>query len=293
MGHYFEEFLAYIRFEKRFSKHTITAYENDLRQFFSHLTTNSLLDIQTVDHRAIRSWIYVLVEDEINNRSITRKLSTLKLYYKYLLRAGIVTENPMLKITAPKVPKRLPVYVEEDKMGLLFDTIDFGSDFGGIRDKMVLLLFYATGMRLSELVNLKLTDVNCNTCAVKVLGKRNKERLIPFTLSLKKEIERYKIEREALQSGNTSFFVLDNGKPVYHQFVYRLVTKYLGSVTTLDKKSPHVLRHTFATHMLNHGAEINAIKEILGHSNLSATQIYTHNTIDRLKIIYQQAHPKA
>jgi integrase/recombinase XerC len=294
MGFYFEEFSAYIRFEKRFSKHTLLAYHNDLSQFFQYLeTTCETKEIARVNHVVIRSWIVLLVEQDIGSRSITRKISTLKSYYKYLLRTGVVTENPMLKVSAPKVSKRLPVYVEEDKMQLLFDNIAFEPGFGGLRDRLVLLLFYYTGMRLSELVQLRPGDVNSNACTVKVLGKRNKERLIPFTLSLKKEIAMYQSEKEKIEHDKNAFFVLDDGKPVYHKFVYRLVKKYLGSVTTLVKKSPHVLRHTFATHMLNHGADINAIKEILGHSNLSATQIYTHNTIDKLKIIYQQAHPKA
>ena len=294
MGLYFEEFSAFIQFEKRFSNHTLLAYENDLSQFFSFLESEcATTNIKEVSHVAIRSWIVLLVEQDIASRSITRKISTLKSYYKFLLRKGIVLENPMLKVCAPKSPKRLPVYVEQDKMQVLFDDIQFQPGFTGLRDRLILLLFYYTGMRLSELVQLKQSDVNFSSCTFKVLGKRNKERLIPFTLALKKEVVHYLSEKEKLATNSGAFFVLDDGQPVYHKFVYRLVKLHLGAVTTLSKKSPHVLRHTFATHMLNNGADINAIKEILGHANLAATQIYTHNTIDKLKSIHQQAHPKA
>lgn len=295
MGLYFESFLEYIKYEKRFSAHTIIAYENDLKQFFTYLDSMyQIKEIKEVNHAVIRSWLVQLMEQKITTRSITRKITTLKSYYKYLLRTGEVVQNPMLKVQSPKLSKRLPVFVEVEKMQLLFNEIDFGHGFGAIRDRLALELLYSTGMRLSELVNLKPLDIDLNTCTIKVLGKRNKERVIPFTLQLKKVFEKYSEEKEKLQSADSLFFFLtDNNQPIYHKFVYRLVRKYLTHVTTITKKSPHVLRHTFATHMLNNGADINAIKEILGHSNLSATQIYTHNTIDKLKNIHKLAHPKA
>ncbi len=295
MGVYFDKFLDYIKYEKRFSTHTVIAYETDLKQFFRYLeTAYQITDIKEVNHTVVRSWLVQLMEQKITTRSITRKITTLKSYYKYLLRIGEVVENPMLKVQSPKLSKRLPVFVEVEKMQLLFSEIDFGHGYRAIRDRLVLELLYSTGMRLSELVNLKPLDIDLNNCTIKVLGKRNKERIIPFTLQLKKEFEEYSKEKEKLQKVDSLFFFLtDNNESIYPKFVYRLVKKYLTTVTTITKKSPHVLRHTFATHMLNNGADINAIKEILGHSNLSATQIYTHNTIDKLKNIHKQAHPKA
>jgi integrase/recombinase XerC len=208
-----------------------------------------------------------------------------------LLRQQLVTENPMLKIQSPKTSKRLPVFVEKDKMDALLDTIEFGSDFDGERNKLIIEVLYATGIRLSELINLKQSNVDLTSCQLKVLGKRNKERIVPFNNSLKQLIEGYLEHKELTES--YYLFVTKNGKKLYEKFVYRLVNKYLSQVTSSNKKSPHVLRHTFATHMLNNGADLNAIKELLGHANLSATQVYTHNTVEKLKNAHKQAHPKA
>ncbi len=290
-----ERFLQYIKFEKRFSPNTVVAYENDLDQFFKYQqVTYEISDVQEINHTMIRSWIVSMMEAKISARSVNRKITTLKTFYRFLLRDGMVTLNPMLKIQSPKTSKRLPVFVDQGKMDLLFDQVDFGEGYEAVRDKMILELFYATGMRLSELVNLKETDIDLNNCQIKVLGKRNKERVIPFTNTLRHVIEKYLNTKKENFSPNTNhLFVTDKGKPVYQKLIYRIVTERLGSVTTLDKKSPHVLRHTFATHMLNHGADINSIKEILGHANLSATQVYTHNTIEKLKKVYKQAHPRA
>lgn len=287
-----DNFTEYLQFEKRLSGHTITAYSNDLSQFFSYIeSTYEVKNVSQIDHTLIRSWVVSLMEQKVTPRSVNRKISTIKSFYKYLLRQGVVKESPMSKIQSPKTSKRLPVFVEKDKMDELIDTIDFGDDFEGHRNKLILELFYATGMRLSELINLKQTDVDLHTGQLKVLGKRNKERIIPFGHEVKRSIEEY-LKIKTLSSPE-ELFVTKDGKKIYEKLVYRLVNNYLSQVTTADKKSPHVLRHTFATHMLKNGADLNAIKELLGHANLSATQIYTHNTVEKLKNIHKQAHPKA
>lgn len=289
-------FLQYIEYEKRYSRHTVIAYKNDLSEFYNYLSTTYQLEIiRDVTYQMIRSWIVSLMEHSNTSRSINRKITTLKSYYKFLLREGVLEQNPMLKIQSPKISKNLPVFVEKEKMDVLLDQIDFGNDFVGMRDRLILELFYATGIRLSELTGLKQQDIDLYNCEIKVLGKRNKERIIPFTLQVKKIIEQYVEckEKEQFQQVSEIFFLTKKGEKLYPKLVYRTVKKYLSQVTTVKKKSPHVLRHTFATHMLNNGADINAIKELLGHVNLAATQVYTHNTIERLKNIHKQAHPKA
>ena len=289
-----QRFLEYLQYEKRYSVHTVTAYRIDLDQFFEYLHNQyNIADIQTVTHQMIRSWLVDMMESGIGSRSITRKLSTLKSFYKYLLRDGSIEINPMRKIISPKIPKRLPVFVERDKMEMLLDQVDFGEGYPGIRDKLILELFYSTGMRLTEMVNLKETDLDFHHDTIKVLGKRNKERLIPFSHKFETQLKLYLEEKRNYFGEISDLFLTDRGKQIYPRMVYRIVTRYLGKVTTLGKKSPHVLRHTFATHLLNNGAELNAVKELLGHANLSATQVYTHNTIDKLKKIYKQANPKA
>jgi integrase/recombinase XerC len=289
-----QRFLAYLQYEKRYSPHTVTAYRTDLDQFFEYLQLQyNTDDIQSVTHLMIRSWLVEMMGKGIGARSITRKLTTLKSFYRYLLREGIMEINPMRKISSPKMSKRLPVFVEKDNMEKLLDQVEFGDGYPGIRNKLILELFYATGMRLSELVNLKESDIDFHHDTIKVLGKRNKERLIPFGDKFESLIKLY-LEEKQKSFGDTQYLILtDKGERIYSRMVYRIVTGYLNQVTTLEKKSPHVLRHTFATHLLNNGAELNAIKELLGHANLSATQVYTHNTIDNLKRIYKQAHPKA
>ncbi len=288
-----ERFLEYIKDERRFSPHTVLAYKNDLKQFFAFLTEMEIQEINEINHSIIRSWIIQLIEHKISNRSINRKLSTLKSYFRHLIKEGVIEENPMHKVLSPKTAKRLPIFLEESSMDLLLDEIDFGKGFIASRDKLIIELFYSTGMRLSELINLKLNDINSYDKSLKVLGKRNKERIIPLNNIVYNHIEEYLIKKKEETSQGDFLFVTEKGGKVYEKLVYRLVNSYLSKVTTLTKKSPHVLRHTFATHMLNNGADLNAIKEILGHSNLAATQIYTHNTIDKLKSIYKQAHPKA
>ena len=289
-----ERFIAFIQFEKRYSPHTVTAYRTDLDQFYSFLKERySLEEIRSVTHHMIRSWLADLMEQGISPRSINRKLTALKSYFRFLKKEGVVDQNPMRKVVSPKIPKRLPVFVEKEKMDLLLDGIDFGTGFPALRDRLILEMLYATGMRLSELTALKETDIDFHQSTIKVLGKRNKERLIPFSFKFGAILKDYLREREKINQAGEHLMLTDKGMKIYPRFVYRVVARYLSMVTTVEKKSPHVLRHTFATHLLNSGADLNAVKELLGHANLSATQVYTHNTIEKLKKIYKQAHPKA
>lgn len=288
-----QKFLDYIRFEKRYSVHTVISYSRDLDQFEIYLgEVYELNDLLEAGHQMVRSWIVKLMEVGITARTINRKLSTLKSFYKYSLRQGEITKNPMNKVVAPKTAKKLPEFVEQDKMQLLFRDDVFSDDFASLRDRLMLELLYATGIRLSELVGLKESDVSAN--AIKVLGKRNKERIIPVGNFLMELIQNYLNKKKEISlEQNEYLLVTDRGDKLYDKFVYRKVNYYLGVITTANKKSPHVLRHTFATHMLNNGADLNAIKELLGHANLSATQVYTHNTIEKLKNVHSQAHPRA
>ena len=283
-------FLQYLEFEKRYSKHTLISYGTDLSQFSSYLKLEfEIENIKEVSHQIIRSWISSLLEVGISSRTVNRKITTLKSFYKYLMQEDVISENPTRKIVSPKNSKKLPVFVEKSKMDILLNEIEFPEGFEGERDKLIIDVFYMTGVRLSELINIKISDIDFSNSQMKVLGKRKKERMIPLTNTLLNQIKIFSQKK----SVNLLLFTNFEGLTLSPKQVYNLVNKYIGMVTSLDKKSPHILRHTFATHMLNNGADINAIKEILGHSNLSATQIYTHNTIDRLKTIYKQAHPRA
>ena len=286
-----EKFINYLLSEKRFSVHTITSYSNDINQFFLFLSKEYKItsELSEVNFQIVRSWIASLLEKGVAPRSVNRKISTLKTFFKFLIREGVIQESPMLKVVAPKSKKRLPLFVEEDQIESLLNGVEFDDGFIGERDKLIIELFYVTGIRLSELINIKISDINFDNNLVKVLGKRNKERLIPLSTRIVKElqffIEKYKIDNY--------LFTNLGGTKVYTKLVYRVVNKYIGKISSINKKSPHILRHTFATHMLNNGADINAIKELLGHANLSATQVYTHNTIEKLKSVYKQAHPRA
>ncbi len=288
-----QEFIDYLSYQKRFSAHSITAYRKDLETFWEYANKEGYTALNELNHLVIRSWLVSMMESGIEARSVNRKISTLKSYYKFLIREGKVEINPMSKIISPKTAKKLPVFVDKTHMENLFNFEVFEPGFEGHRNRMIMLLFYQTGMRLSELTGLKKTDIDFSNCQLKVLGKRNKERIIPFTLNFKKEIEDYIQAIPPEYTAGTYLFAQKNGKKLYPKQVYNLVNAALSHVTTIHKKSPHVLRHTFATQMLNNGADLNAIKEILGHANLSATQVYTHNSIEKLKNVHKQAHPKA
>jgi len=288
-----ERFLEYLRFEKKFSPHTLVSYRNDAEQFAAFLKdTYETEKPEQATAPMIRSWMAQLMQEKMAARSVIRKASTLRTFYKFLLREGVITTNPMQKISAPKAPKRLPVFVNKKEMESLFTQVEFPEGYEGKRDRLILEMFYATGIRRAEIISLKDADVNIYNLTIKVLGKRNKERIIPIMPFLKNYAEEYRSEKKRLGLKNEKFFLNENGSPLYDKEVYRIVKKYLGNVTTLQKKSPHVLRHTFATHILDNGADINAVKELLGHANLSATQVYTHNTLEKLKRVHKQAHPR-
>lgn len=292
-----EDFLNYLKFEKRYATNTIVAYKKDLEQFHTYIyTTYGEKTVEQITHLMIRSWIVCQMEEGLNTISINRKISAVKTYYKYLLKKSIIKINPFNKIISPKIKKKLPVFVEEGKMNTLLLSLQNSISFTDKRNQLIIELFYVTGIRLSELINIKEENIDLINLTLKVLGKRNKERNIPFSSSLKNLICDYNTIKEDTFKGieiSNFFFLRENGKKMYSKFVYDIIFYYISSVTTIRKRSPHVLRHTFATHMLNNGADINVIKEFLGHSNLSATQIYTHNTIEKLKKVYKQAHPKA
>ena len=287
-------FCDYLTHQKRYSPHTVKAYQKDLEQFFDFLKTDFEIEsINEISSTIIRSWIVSLIENEISARSINRKISSLKSFYKFLLKNNITDNNPLLKVINPKTSKRLPVFVTENDLSNLFGNVEFAKDFEGNRDRLIISLFYNTGVRLNELINLKINSINLSNQSIKVLGKRNKERIIPISQNLIDEMKNYTESRNALPNKDEYFFLTKSGKKIYPKLVYRIVNHYLSMVTSNSKKSPHVLRHSFATHMLNNGADLNSIKELLGHANLSATQVYTHNTIEKLKNIHKQAHPKA
>lgn len=289
-----DDFLKYLQAEKRYALHTVKAYKNDLNQFhaFCQETGCEGMDL---NYRTIRSWVVFLMDSDYSTRTVHRKLTSLSSYCKYLIKEGDLESNPVDRVLKPKLNKRVPAFVEEGKMELLLDEFDFGEDFTGIRNRLILDLLYQTGMRRSELIGLTLGSVDREGRSVKVSGKRGKERIIPINEELSGALERYlNIRNEVAKSNQGDHLIVTlKGAPAYDKLVYRVVNRYLTLVTTLDRRSPHILRHTFATHMLNRGADLNAIKELLGHANLSATQVYTHNTYKKLKSIYNQAHPRA
>lgn len=289
-----EAFLNYLRFEKRYSQHTIISYQNDLEQFLSFVIAEfDGPGIAEINAAIIRSWLaHLKQEEDLTAKSINRKISTLKSFYKFLMREGIVETTPMSIINAPKINKRLPVYVEEKDIQTLFDYVEFSDDWKGRTEKLVLQLFYNTGMRVSELVNLKTSQIDSAYNHIKVLGKGNKERIIPVNKELIANLQDY-IKHKPGDGNSGQVFVNEKGKPLYARQVYNMVKKNLSLVTTVNKKSPHILRHSFATHLTSNGADLNAVKELLGHSSLAATQVYTHNNIERLKEVFKKAHPKA
>lgn len=292
-----EQFLTFLQHEKRYSPHTVTSYSSDLLQFKDFVWLKFEAELGEVSYQMAREFIvYLLDEVKSTESSVGRKLSTLRSYYKYCMRNGLVDNNPLAHVKAPKVPKRLPVFVDDHKLDELLDSeLYFNNSFSSVRDKMVIEMLFGAGIRLAELLSLKEIDIDFYGETVKVLGKGNKERIIPVTKGLVYQLKAY-IELKSTQNFDNKsgvLFVTDKGADAYPKLVYRIVQKYLAYISTQDKKSPHVLRHSYATSLLNRGADMNAIKELLGHASLAATQVYTHNSVERLKSIYKQAHPKA
>jgi integrase/recombinase XerC len=289
-----DPFLKYIKFEKRYSPKTVISYQTDLQQFQEFLNHEfDRIPSEKANHGIVRSWIVHLVEKNLDTVSVNRKIACLRSYYKFLIKQEILAKDPMAKIKILKTKKKLPHFVHEADMVTMLDHTKFGGDFDSLRDQLVLELLYGTGMRLSELIGLKDSSVNLADHTLKVLGKRNKERVIPFNNNLVLLIKGYlKIRNREVARKCDRILVTKTGIPLYPVMVNRVVKKYLKD-STVEKKSPHVLRHTYATHLLNKGAEINAVKDLLGHSSLAATQVYTHNSMEKLKKVFDQAHPKA
>ncbi|MCP4522019.1 MAG: tyrosine-type recombinase/integrase [Cytophagales bacterium] len=289
-----DKFLSHLSHEKKYSHHTIQAYKNDLTQLEVFLTNVDTV-IQSANSMQLRDWIISLVNDGNSATTVNRKIASTKAFYKYLHRMGSIAKNPTNKLQVMKNKKRLPVFVREEEMNQLLDKIEFTDDFFGLRDKLVLELLYGTGIRLSELIELDNQNVSLSKSQIKVMGKGGKERIVPLHVQLVELIKKYLEAKKNEKGGNisTNFIVTNKQDKCYPMFIYRLVKKYLEVVSSAEKKSPHVLRHSFATHLLNKGADLNAIKELLGHANLNATQVYTHNSIENLKSIFNQAHPKA
>lgn len=289
-----ESFINYLQFEKRYSSHTVIAYKNDLDQFVQYCTELiGAFNINEVDAKLVREWVVSLMGQGLAARSVNRKVTTVKSYFKFLMKEHHVDNNPAANLPLPKIRKKLPNFVEENNLNHLLDDGFFENDFVGIRDKLIISLLYGTGIRLAELMGLKEIDFDKKEYLIRVLGKRNKERIIPYPKGINKLLELYvQVKNVTVGSANERLLVTESGKPVYEKLIYRVVTSNLSKVTLLEKKSPHVLRHTYATHLLNKGADLNAVKELLGHSSLAATQIYTHTTFERLHDIYKQAHPR-
>ncbi|MCE6989112.1 tyrosine-type recombinase/integrase [Dyadobacter sp. CY323] len=286
-------FLEFLKFEKRASVHTVKSYETDLDQFQKYLLVQyELSNPETAQSPMLRSWIVSLMEEGLNPSSINRKIATLRAFYGFLRRKKQIDKDPTKILSALKTRKKLPAFVEEKSMEMLFGEEMFTEDFPGVRDRLILELLYGTGIRLAELIDLELKNIDLSGRTIRVFGKRSKERIVPISTSLVLLLKKY-LQLRSPEEDTDCLIITDSGKAAYPVFIQRIVKKYLTAVTTLSQKSPHVLRHTYATHLLNRGADLNAIKELLGHANLAATQIYTHNSIEKLKKTHQQAHPKA
>ena len=292
-----QSFLEYLKFEKRYSQHTIRSYQDDLTFFFDYLViTFGEIAVPEIKSTFIRSWLAKQKEEGASSKTLNRRISTLRSFFKYQLRQQVITVSPMTTIVTPKQSKRLPVYVEQKDTEVLFQHVEFPDTWEGLMNKMILELLYCSGMRLSELIALKETQADIVKGSLKILGKGHKERIVPLSDEMKASLKTYLKQKTDKFNGQVltdHLLVNESGKKLYPKYVQVVVKKYLSLITTIEKKSPHVLRHTFATHLMNNGAELNAVKELLGHSSLAATQIYTHNTIEKLKDIHKKAHPKA
>lgn len=290
-----EKFLQYLQYEKNYSSHTVLSYKNDLLQFsqFCKMQENEN-DISQAKADGIRSWIIELISNGLTPRSANRKLSSLKSFYKFLIHEGVIKLNPARNILSPKTNKPLPLFFKEKEIDAVIHDVILGDAFEDVRDRLIISLFYETGIRISELVAIKDVDIDIHTNSLKVLGKRNKERKIPIGKELLSQVGEYiKLRNEMLKKDSVYLLVKNNGDKLYARLVYSIVNKYMSMVSSLSKTSPHVLRHTFASTLLNNGADLNAVKELLGHANLSATEVYTHTSFEQLHKIYKQAHPRA
>ncbi len=294
--HSIQSFLDYLKYEKRYSVHTLTSYKTDLIDFIDFLGLQfGSVELSDVNQSFIRSWIAAKKENGLTAKSINRKISSLKSFFKYHLKTGTIDKTPMTQVISPKISKRLPVFVQEADLQKLVKTLHHSTDdWKSMNSKMLITIFYATGMRLSELIGLKEKQIDFSKSQIKVLGKGNKERIIPVSKDIVEMIKNYQqLKKKDFQKTDETLLVTEKGKKMYPKYAYLLVNQVLGNASTLDKKSPHVLRHTFATHLMNNGADLNAVKELLGHSSLASTQVYTHNTIEKLKDVYKKAHPKS
>jgi integrase/recombinase XerC len=288
-------FNEHLKFEKRYSVHTVRSYHDDLIQFRDYLVTSfGSMNLDEISAAIVRSWLASLKNGGLESRSINRKISTLKSFFKFIIRSGKLSKNPLSTIVSPKVSKRLPAFVEERDMSTLFNHVEFEEGWNGYTGRLAMQMLYELGLRLSELVNCLESQIDFGNRQVKILGKGNKERIIPVNATLLAEIREYIKKKPAeLEVCDRNYLLVnEKGKKLYSKFIYRLTTKYLPEVTTVKKKSPHILRHSFATHLMNNGAELNAVKELLGHASLAATQVYTHNTIEKLKNVHKKAHPR-
>ena len=289
-------FLDYLKFEKRFSRHTVIAYQNDLGDFLDFAATRfAVRQLAELNSPLIRSWLAELKEAGMSSRSIARKISTLRSFFKYQLKTGQIDQSPMGNVVTPKSGKRLPAFVREDDARDLITALQAGSDdWNALNARLLILLMYQTGMRVSEVIGLRENQVDAGRGQLRVLGKGRKERVIPVSGDLLREVDQYCSQKRRSFAGvDDTLLVTGKGKKLYPKYAYLLVNQYLGAVTRLEKKSPHVLRHSFATHLVNAGADLNAVRELLGHSSLAATQVYTHNSVEKLKAVYRKAHPRA
>ena len=291
-----QSFLDYLKFEKRYSPHTIISYQTDIVAFFIYLQEiYGKLLLTEIKPDFIKSWLADMKVKKLTSRSIARKISTLRSFFKYHLKRGVITVIPTTNLISPKISRRLPVFLKESETKQVLETLNNSTeDWKTLNGRMLISLFYATGMRVSELINLKEKQLDTGRSHIRVLGKGNKERLIPISKEVIIAIQGYlQLKRKTFETPDDFLLVTEKGKKMYAKYAWLLVNKYLGQVSSLDKKSPHVLRHTFATHLMNNGAELNAVKELLGHSSLASTQVYTHNTIEKLKDVHKKAHPKS
>jgi integrase/recombinase XerC len=291
-----QSFLDYLKFEKRYSANTLVSYQTDLTDFFGYLNSQfGDTPLKKINQTFVRSWLAGIKDKGLSSKSVNRKISSLKSFFKYHLKTGAIDTTPMANVISPKISKRLPVFVREDDTKKLVDALNQSTDdWKSLNAKMLITIFYETGMRLSELIMLKENQIDFSRSHIKVLGKGNKERIIPVSKNTISSIRNYQqLKKKSFEQADDFLLVTDKGKKIYPKYAYLLVNQYLGHASTLDRKSPHVLRHTFATHLMNNGADLNAVKELLGHSSLASTQVYTHNTIEKLKDVYKKAHPKA